>query len=609
MVLRLQAAMEKALKKLDQSSYQRFIEKLSVWEVKEEYKNIQKDELMGKDPEHVAGLIYEYYGDDYGAEVTLAVLEDIDEKIVQDELRCDLWKKNLLANTPEAVAKFSQITEISNSLEEALWHGRRKQQWLKRIAKIPPITESANKSLLGNTWNDRMKTTLVGIPTLIPPFISIPVGIIISLLLKAFWPESEKDVWSLIKDQAQGLLDESILEFELQERNNEIRGLQRTMQMYVKAGIKEKGALMSLMIHASNELFYKLTNSKNSVQLIPLVVTHSTQHLLILKERLVHGKEMYDEDNAIVWRNDLENQISSYKEYMQGTYSQWVEWRKSKITIELGVHHLFPYHKFQPYGVVHDEITKVTVNYKYSGFGPNDRNYFKPICEAVKQNMFSFRNGELLKVMVTTFYFDNFIPGKEDNPSVIPPSMSIASFGPISPDLQGGNQRARLYAPPEDNPFGWDVSSINVRAGDVIDGFQVIYSTHNGSFVGNSAGGNLHQIPLNNRCVESIRFGENYCNIVDLTIGFSNGESSGRLGNGAGWDVASVTAGGIPSFGLYNVRAAAGGYCYLGLFQISLDFRAYPARPSEMSDRKLRFVDFTQEKFQYKSVIDVEEME
>ncbi|XP_075061102.1 pesticidal crystal-like protein Cry17Aa [Mixophyes fleayi] len=463
------------------------------------------------------------------------------------------------------------------------------------------------KNPLGGTWNDRMKDILVSITAKIPPIEGIPVGQIISMLLKAFWPASEKDIWSLIKDQVEGLIDQKILEFELQERNNEIRALQKTMEMYVEAQIKEKGSLMSSMIHASNELFYKLTLSNNSVQLIPLVVTHSTEHLMILKERLLHGKKMYDEDNTDVWLNDLEKQISTYKDYMKTTYSKWVDWRKAKITLDVGCNTyptaIPPFFRFEAYGIVTDQLTKETVKYVHGDMmGTNDKNYFRKICEAVKKNMFGLRNGELLQIMVSTLYLDNFIPDKEDNPSVIPPAMSIASFGPISPSIQIiRSHKFILYGPGNDNTNG-EVTKINVREWNIIDGFQVIYNTHSGSFVGNRGGGLLHEVQLNNRRARSLRFCDNNCNMVEVTIDFSDGESTGRLGNRGGWIVSCVNTGGIDTYGLYNVRLAGGG-CANGLYQIELDYKAYPTKPSQIDSHNLYSVDFTDKRLKYKSVI------
>ncbi|XP_073403260.1 uncharacterized protein [Dendrobates tinctorius] len=86
----LHEVLVKALEKLKHSNFQRFIDKLSVWKIREEYKNIPEDVLSGKNPETIAHLITKNYRDAYGAEVTLAVLEDIDEKKVRQELQNDL---------------------------------------------------------------------------------------------------------------------------------------------------------------------------------------------------------------------------------------------------------------------------------------------------------------------------------------------------------------------------------------------------------------------------------------------------------------------------------------------------------------------------------------
>ncbi|XP_056425952.1 uncharacterized protein LOC130367540 [Hyla sarda] len=90
MGLTVQEVLTRALKKLEQSSFQRFIEKLTIWNVGEQYKNILKGELTEKDPEHIAGLLIKYYKNVYGCEVTLSVLWDINEKKIWKELQHDL---------------------------------------------------------------------------------------------------------------------------------------------------------------------------------------------------------------------------------------------------------------------------------------------------------------------------------------------------------------------------------------------------------------------------------------------------------------------------------------------------------------------------------------
>ncbi|XP_066450116.1 uncharacterized protein [Eleutherodactylus coqui] len=92
MGLTLQEVLVRALKKLEESSLQKFIEKLRVLEVRRQYTKIPKDELTGKDPEHIAGLISTYYRDGYGAEVTLDILQDINEKKIREELQQDVME-------------------------------------------------------------------------------------------------------------------------------------------------------------------------------------------------------------------------------------------------------------------------------------------------------------------------------------------------------------------------------------------------------------------------------------------------------------------------------------------------------------------------------------
>ena len=69
---------------------------------------------------------------------------------------------------------------------------------------------------------------------------------------------------------------------------------------------------MSTMLVTSNTLFEELDGSLNDVHLLPLAVTHAYQHLALLKERLLYGKDMYEEDNTPVWKKELDDYIQKY---------------------------------------------------------------------------------------------------------------------------------------------------------------------------------------------------------------------------------------------------------------------------------------------------------
>ncbi|XP_075131688.1 uncharacterized protein LOC142204278 [Leptodactylus fuscus] len=118
MALMFHEVLVRALKKLENSSFQRFLEELSVWAVRKQYRNIPEDDLMGKDPEHVTGLIIEYYGCAYGAKVTLAVLENIKEKKVREELQEDLIGVRDHFVTRHEMELIDNIEEVNDVIDD-----------------------------------------------------------------------------------------------------------------------------------------------------------------------------------------------------------------------------------------------------------------------------------------------------------------------------------------------------------------------------------------------------------------------------------------------------------------------------------------------------------
>ncbi|XP_075034993.1 apoptosis-associated speck-like protein containing a CARD [Mixophyes fleayi] len=93
-------ALVTALDNLGKKGLKKFRNKLNDWEIKRGYNKIPRGQLEDTDPEDIADLIRKYYTDSYGIEVTLAVLDAIDEKKVAEDLRADLGNVN---SPPEPV--------------------------------------------------------------------------------------------------------------------------------------------------------------------------------------------------------------------------------------------------------------------------------------------------------------------------------------------------------------------------------------------------------------------------------------------------------------------------------------------------------------------------
>ncbi|XP_075711672.1 uncharacterized protein LOC142748464 [Rhinoderma darwinii] len=141
----------RALGKLEHSSIQRFIKKLSVWKARKEYKNIPKDELTGKDIGHILGLINKYFNYAYGAEVILALLEDIDEKEVRRELQHDLREVNTSDDGFGTIMFTDKVNFIDNHRSELITN----------ITDVDPVLRDLRDQdrLTQEQYNDVMKKT------------------------------------------------------------------------------------------------------------------------------------------------------------------------------------------------------------------------------------------------------------------------------------------------------------------------------------------------------------------------------------------------------------------------------------------------------------------
>ncbi|XP_018424887.1 PREDICTED: apoptosis-associated speck-like protein containing a CARD [Nanorana parkeri] len=85
-------ALVTALENLKKNGFKKFQAKLCDIDIRERYRKIPRSHLEDKNRSDVADLIRTYYKDVYGVELTLAVLDAINEKLVAEELRRDLKK-------------------------------------------------------------------------------------------------------------------------------------------------------------------------------------------------------------------------------------------------------------------------------------------------------------------------------------------------------------------------------------------------------------------------------------------------------------------------------------------------------------------------------------
>ncbi|XP_077303457.1 pyrin domain-containing protein 1-like isoform X2 [Lithobates pipiens] len=80
-------ALLRALEDLNGSSFKRFRNKLMDWDIKDGFDTIPRSKLEKADTDDVVQLIVSFYKDCYGAELTVDVLNAINEKQVASDLK------------------------------------------------------------------------------------------------------------------------------------------------------------------------------------------------------------------------------------------------------------------------------------------------------------------------------------------------------------------------------------------------------------------------------------------------------------------------------------------------------------------------------------------
>jgi len=394
-------------------------------------------------------------------------------------------------------------------------------------------------SVPANDWNNRLKEIIAGLAGLVPD-----IGAVLKLLIQQFWPTSEVDIWQLmakeITDMVYAIVDAEILKNELAERESEIRGLKDSMEQYLNAGNHEKGSLMSAMLVSSNTLFEELDHSTNDVHFLSITIIHAYEHLALLLERVKHGKEIYEEDNSKVWEAELEEYLKKYQDYFVRKKDKWNKWRNEQIE----THYYKENHPFSApdsYCDIDDKVS--SKHWQYFGNEMYDPQILKPGVDMLKQRVFSELNAALVKnVYLRAFELGNFIPGHENDQPVAFQSVGILNLGPFS---VASSDEERHY-PKDFRTFTGTMSSdppgkitqVDVRAGNSIDGSQMHYRGHNGSFVGNPSGGSPHTFKIADEAVVNfVHMGFAAGVLAAVQYKASDKTDSGRLGNASGWEM------------------------------------------------------------------------
>ncbi|KAM9305366.1 apoptosis-associated speck-like protein containing a CARD [Gastrophryne carolinensis] len=159
MVRSVRDALVRALEDLVDKDLGRFCNTIHDWDIKEGYNRIPRSKLVGKSVDDIVNVIRDYYKDQYGAELTVAVLEDINQRNVAQEL-----EENLRSGTKQHFVDqrrtdlIERVTAIDAILDSLLSQGQIKQEAYDTIRIQEPSQEKMRKLYFYmRGWGEKQK--------------------------------------------------------------------------------------------------------------------------------------------------------------------------------------------------------------------------------------------------------------------------------------------------------------------------------------------------------------------------------------------------------------------------------------------------------------------
>ncbi len=337
-------------------------------------------------------------------------------------------------------------------------------------------------------WNDRLKTITDRLVSELPY-----VGLIVGLLVNQLWPDSQKNIWELVKDQVQAAIDRSILLHVLDERQEDIDGLRNSMDNYLQnLDNREKGTWLITMLGKCDNLRAHFSAANTRIHTLPLAVVAAQIHVGLLRERLQHGVELGLGSNTEPWKNDLNRKITEYRSYFRSTFLEWRTWRSEKIKVTY--QHQGGFAAPGDYTLVQDELY-VPPDQRMSKVFFYDKSLDPEFTNILKGRIMADADAAMTAVLSPTFYFHRYSPQWESFPAAVDPNLFDMRLGPYSDATMLTDNIAAVRVGSsmwttdvEDQPLAMATKAL-VRHFNSIDAMQFFYGATQGHFVGNNKGG------------------------------------------------------------------------------------------------------------------------
>ncbi|CAE7669441.1 unnamed protein product [Symbiodinium sp. CCMP2592] len=367
------------------------------------------------------------------------------EELLEEALRQQQAEYNIQSDLEEAFSyttgevkrEYEKVEEDTKDLSgDDLDDDSTKGKWIRRLAKVGECVTEITVSefmpmLLAEKHRERNERS----------------GGIIATVLGFLWPDDssgEADIWSLVLSDVEEIVNVSILNFELHEREADFLSVRSYLARYSREStITEKGNDLSIALAKAQDIMNHLTLSTNKYELLPITIVGATLHCVILRERLSHGVRVYGSADP-AWLYELQMKVAYYQTFFNYTYSLWRSWRSTKIDQTVDEGRRRRRQNSDCSSVVTDKLVKIGNDVHVFDGMQGSNNRCAEIANMTAQRILNQVSAAMAKAMQPITYLQRYVPGMEAVAPTMLPALEFITVGPyaaVTQDLQDGSRQ------------------------------------------------------------------------------------------------------------------------------------------------------------------------
>lgn len=330
------------------------------------------------------------------------------------------------------VALIALVIQVAVATDEVSLRGTR------QLSSSEFSFEAINSDLMNVAWYEPIVHTLAK---------QIPViGTEVAALVSIFWPEDEKPIWSQIEGEVEALIDSAILQAEMSDYQTTLDGITNLVKLYSKDAVSEKGYDLKTAIADLIVLGTKITESKNSIHLLPVAASVAVLELQLNRELVLHGEELFpasgsetESENYSLRLNNLDAVLTKWKSFFVDQYPDWKTWRTGQISSSHSCSSMWIFSTTIK-ASISDSLTGESRS--FSSGSKSDCDWASGFASSVDARMNRDVIAAMANRLAATFTLDNFIPGNEDlKPLLWHSDFETLTMGPYSPSTVLNNDR------------------------------------------------------------------------------------------------------------------------------------------------------------------------